>query len=89
MTTHANELLQFPCVFIIKVVAQYQNDIIRTLLDVTQQYAPHTTECHIKTRPSRASQYIGLSITIQATSRLQLDSLYRALTAHSCVRFVL
>ncbi|QQS16954.1 MAG: DUF493 family protein [Neisseriales bacterium] len=89
MATHANELLQFPCVFVIKVVVRYQDDIIQTLLDVIQQYAPHTTAHHIKTRPSRASQYIGLSITIQATSRLQLDSLYQALTAHSCVRFVL
>jgi putative lipoic acid-binding regulatory protein len=40
-------------------------------------------------RPSKAGNYMGLTFTINATSREQLDNLYRALHAHPLVSVVL
>jgi putative lipoic acid-binding regulatory protein len=43
----------------------------------------------IELRDSRAGNYLGVTITITATSREQLDDLYRALTSHPLVKVVL
>ncbi len=48
-------------------------------------FQPHTLE-H---RPSRSGTYLGLTVTVTATSREQLDNLYRALTSHPLVKYVL
>ena len=36
-----------------------------------------------------ANNYLGLTVTIQATSRAQLDEIYRTLSTHPLVRVVL
>ena len=43
----------------------------------------------IELRDSRAGNYLGVTITVTATSREQLDDLYRALTSHPMVKVVL
>ena len=43
----------------------------------------------IERRPSKAGNYLGLTLTVTATSREQLDELYRALSSHPMVKVVL
>ena len=43
----------------------------------------------IEQRPSKGGNYLGLTITITATSREQLDEIYRTLTTHPMVKVVL
>ena len=43
----------------------------------------------IELRESSGGKYLGVTITVTATSRAQLDDLYRALTAHPLVKVVL
>ena len=43
----------------------------------------------VEQRPSKAGNYLGLTITITATSREQLDAIYRELTSHPSVKLVL
>jgi putative lipoic acid-binding regulatory protein len=40
-------------------------------------------------RPSRAGNYVGLTLTVRVHSRAQLDELYRTLSTHPLVRVVL
>jgi len=40
-------------------------------------------------RPSRNGNYLGLTVTITAQSKTQLDNLYLALTRHPMVKVVL
>jgi hypothetical protein len=40
-------------------------------------------------RPSSSGNYIGLTFVVRATSREQLDNLYRALHGHPMVSVVL
>jgi putative lipoic acid-binding regulatory protein len=54
-----------------------------------QQFDPRFDGATLETRPSRAGNYLGLTVTITATSREQLDELYRTLTTHPMVRVVL
>jgi putative lipoic acid-binding regulatory protein len=43
----------------------------------------------VEVRASSGNKYLGVTITITATSREQLDELYRTLTTHPLVRTVL
>ena len=46
-------------------------------------------ESLIELRPSKAGNYLGVTVTITATSREQLDELYRTLSSHPLVKVVL
>ena len=48
-----------------------------------------TSETTIELRDSSGGKYQGITITITATSREQLDELYRTLTSHPMVKVVL
>jgi len=56
---------------------------------VAQQFDPGFDAASIETRPSKAGNYLGVTITITATSREQLDELYRTLSTHPMVKVVL
>ena len=56
---------------------------------VAQQFDPGFDAATIETRPSKAGNYLGVTITITATSREQLDELYRTLSTHPMVKVVL
>jgi putative lipoic acid-binding regulatory protein len=43
----------------------------------------------VELRDSKAGNYLGVTITVTATSRDQLDDLYRALSSHPMVKVVL
>ena len=43
----------------------------------------------VEQRPSKAGNYMGLTLSVHVTSREQLDELYRTLTTHPMVKVVL
>lgn len=43
----------------------------------------------VELRPSKGGKYLGLTITVTATSRPQLDEIYRTLSTHPWVKVVL
>ena len=48
-----------------------------------------STPATVELRDSSAGNYLGITITVTATSREQLDDLYRALSSHPMVKVVL
>jgi putative lipoic acid-binding regulatory protein len=43
----------------------------------------------VEMRPSKGGNYLGLTFTVRATSREQLDALYQELSGHPMVKIVL
>lgn len=82
-------LLQFPCAFPLKVMGRATADFEATLVALVQDHDPGFDPACVERRPSRGGTYLGLTLTITATSRSQLDTLYRALSAHPMVKVVL
>lgn len=82
-------LLEFPCEFPLKVMGETRPDFAETIAAVVRQYAPDFDASRIEMRGSSSGKYISLTCTLTATSRQQLDDLYRALTAHPMVKVVL
>jgi uncharacterized protein len=82
-------LLTFPCTFPIKVMGRTQDGFAQAILDVVHRHAPDFDAATLEMRASSAGNYLSLTLTINATSRDQLDSLYRDLSSHPMVALVL
>ena len=83
------ELLQFPCDFPIKIMGRDEDQLHITISEIISRHAPDTPSENIKRRLSSKGNYVSVTVTINATSRDQLDSIYRDLTASEHTLFVL
>jgi putative lipoic acid-binding regulatory protein len=83
------ELLQFPTDFPIKIMGAKVDGFVDAMTDVVRRHAPDFDASTLELRPSRQGTYLGVTATIRATSRAQLDALYLELTAHPMVKVVL
>lgn len=83
------ELLQFPTDFPIKIMGRRVDAFIDEISGVIRRHAPDFDVATIELRSSSKGNYLGLTATIRATSRKQLDALYRELTDHPLVKIVL
>jgi uncharacterized protein len=82
-------LLEFPCDFPIKIMGARVDGFAQAVAEVVQRHAPGFDPASMEMRPSSKGNYLSLTCTIRATSKAQLDDLYRALTAHPLVKVVL
>jgi len=56
---------------------------------VAKQFDPTFDASAIELRESKGGKYLGVTITVTATSRDQLDALYQTLSTHPMVKVVL
>ncbi|MFG6467765.1 DUF493 family protein [Roseateles sp. BYS87W] len=82
-------LIEYPSQFPIKVMGAHVEGFIEAITHVALQFDPGFDASTIEQRPSKGGNYLGLTITITATSREQLDEIYRTLTTHPMVKVVL
>ena len=82
-------LFVFPCDFPLKIMGRPTDDFRSLVLGIISRHAGEIDPARIEERPSRDGNYLGLTYTIRATSRQQLDDLYRELTACERVLIVL
>ncbi|MEX3956488.1 DUF493 domain-containing protein [Trinickia symbiotica] len=82
-------LFEFPCDFPIKVMGKAHPDFADTVASVVRQFDASFDATRVETRPSSGGNYVGLTVTVRAVSREQLDDIYRALTGHPMVKVVL
>jgi putative lipoic acid-binding regulatory protein len=85
----AESPLQFPTSFPIKVMGLTRDGFAQAIVTVVRRHAPEFDPATVEMRASSRGKYLSLTCTITATSRAQLDDLYRELTAHPLVAMVL
>ena len=66
-----------------------QDGFAQAVVAVVCRHAPDFDPATLEMRSSRAGNYLSVTATIHATSRAQLDDLYRDLTSHPMVTMVL
>jgi putative lipoic acid-binding regulatory protein len=81
--------LTFPTDFPIKVMGKRVDGFAQAIVEVVQRHAPDFDPATLELRTSRKGNYLSVTATVRATSREQLDNLYRALTSHPLVKVVL
>lgn len=82
-------LIDYPSDFPIKIMGPTHEHFAHTIVCVVQEFAPDFDAATLELRPSAKGNYLGLTATVRATSREQLDGLYRALSSHPMVKVVL
>lgn len=82
-------LIEYPSAFPIKVMGARVDGFVDAIVAVARRFDPSFDAATVELRPSSGGNYLGITITVTATSRQQLDDLYRALTAHPMVKVVL
>ena len=89
MTEPKDSLIEYPCEFPLKIFGETRPDFAQAIATVVQAHAPDFDAARIEIRSSSNARYVSLTCTIRATSRKQLDNLYRDLTSHPMVKMVL
>ena len=81
--------LKFPCKFPIKVMGRKDSCLGQKILPIIHKYAPDFNDTELKINESAKGKYVSITVTINATSRDQLDNIYREVTALKEVLMVL
>ena len=85
----SESLIEYPSSFPIKVMGAKVDGFVDAVTAIARQFDPAFDATTIELRDSKAGNYQGVTITITATSREQLDELYRTLSSHPMVKVVL
>ena len=89
MSDDADSLFEFPCAFPLKIMGAASDALVQAVLEIVLRQAPDFDVATMEVRASSAGNYLSLTCTINATSRAQLDTLYRELSSHPLVKIVL
>ena len=82
-------LIDYPSLFPIKVMGLKVDGLVHAITHIAHQFDPGFDASTIELRESKGGKYLGVTITVMATSREQLDELYRTLSTHPMVKVVL
>ena len=82
-------LIEYPSRFPIKVMGAKVDGFVHAVTQIALQFDPGFDAATVELRDSKAGNYLGVTITVTATSREQLDELYRTLSTHPLVKVVL
>ncbi|MDO8286936.1 MAG: DUF493 family protein [Rhodoferax sp.] len=82
-------LIEYPSQFPIKVMGIKVEGLVAAITHIAHQFDPAFDASTIELRESKGGKYLGVTITVTATSREQLDELYRTLSTHPMVKVVL
>jgi putative lipoic acid-binding regulatory protein len=87
--TEPESLIQYPTDFPIKILGINEVGFEAAITELLREHAPDFDISRIEVRESRAGKYLSITATVNARSRMQLDAIYRALTSHPKVKWVL
>jgi hypothetical protein len=89
MDQRTDTLIEYPSDFPIKIMGAMHDSFAQTIVEVVTQHDPEFHAGRMDMRASSKGNYLSLTATVRATSREQLDNLYRALSSHPMVKVVL
>jgi putative lipoic acid-binding regulatory protein len=80
---------EFPSEFPIKVVGRHDVDLRAVTQPLIERHAGPLQDDRVRSRTSKDGNFLALTYTVTATSREQLDAIYRELTACKLVLMAL
>lgn len=89
MAPSSDTLIEFPCDFPLKIMGATRDGFAQAVVEVVRKHAPDFDPAQAEMRPSKAGNYLSVTCVVRATSKPQLDALYRELSAHPWVKIVL
>jgi putative lipoic acid-binding regulatory protein len=80
---------EFPGEFPIKVMGRHDSGLRALTQVIVERHAGPLAESRVRTRTSADGNFLALTYLVRATSREQLDAIYRELTACKAVLMAL
>jgi putative lipoic acid-binding regulatory protein len=74
-------LLEFPTDFPIKIMGEASDEFRSLAIGIVTRHFGALDPSRIEERPSSGGKYLGLTITVRAESKAQLDAVYMDLTS--------
>ena len=82
---NSETLLEFPCEFSVKAMGLNEPGFHEIVVQIVRRHCPDLTEGCSRIRPSKNGKWLAVTVTFEATSKMQLDSIYMDLTEHERV----
>ena len=82
-------LQEFPSDFPIKVMGRHDSNLRALTQAIIERHAGPLAEASVRPRTSSDGNFLALTYVVRATSRKQLDDIYRELTACKSVLMAL
>ena len=82
-------LQEFPSEFPIKVMGRHNSDLRALTQAIIERHAGPVPDSNVRTRTSTDGNFLALTYLVLASSREQLDDIYRELTACKSVLMAL
>ena len=82
-------LIEYPCAFPLKIMGKREETFAQVVLEIVRRHDPEFDGATMEMRPSKGGNYLSVTCTVTATSRVQLDALYTELSGHPMVKVVL
>ncbi|MGJ7498389.1 YbeD family protein [Variovorax sp. RT4R15] len=89
IATRQESLIEYPSLFPIKVAGANVDGFVHAMTQIAEQFDPAFDASTVQLRNSKAGNYLSVTLTVTATSREQLDNIYRALTSHPMTKWVI
>lgn len=82
-------LLKFPCEFAIKAMGETSDTFDALVVGIVRRHVDDLAEGAVTTRLSSGGRYTSVTVVVHATSKPQLDAIYRDLSGHEDIKYVL
>ncbi len=89
VTEPTPSLIEYPSDFPIKIMGRQSPGLAQSVVEIVVRHAPDFDPAKVEMRASKQKNYLSVTCVIRATSREQLDALYRDLCDHPQVVMVL
>ncbi len=87
MTNSSLDFLDYPCEFPLKVIGKTSADFETIATKLLRQHLTIDEQINVKYNPSKKNTYVSLTLTFNAQSREQLETIYQCL--HDCPEVVM
>ncbi len=84
-----DSLLKFPAPMSIRALGAGGDDFRILVRDIVRKHAPEISESNVSVRHSQGGRYVSVTVRIYAQSQVQMNAIYRDLTAHDRVMMAL
>ena len=82
-------IMEFPSDFRLRVFGLDDDDFATFVMVKVRRHVPELNEDAVDARPSHGGKYLAVRISFIAESREQLDAIYRELSGHERVLYIL
>ena len=70
-------------------MGERRDEFAQTMVDLVLRHAPDFKPETVEMRASSSGNYLSVTCVVRATSKAQLDNIYRDITAHPWVKMAL